>query len=223
MKTKYTIGGIGFATKAEIRAHAQLIKDGATEFQPIEEPEKHEFLLDLLQYHHRAGEKIGVGVKHFFVGYNTSGDKEFNIKRIDDSDENFAPRKCVEKFNPFADLSEACRFAVKDQTDAFRERALGAEEAPTCPFRGTELNAGNAHVDHAAPNTFAKLFRDWMEENSWTVADITLADTGERKELEIQEQLTSWQEYHREHAELRLVSWEANLSECRTEAPTPEQ
>ena len=177
------------------------------------------FLMDLLHHHYDAQSKIGPGVRSFMLVPNTIGNGiEFQVTRMDLTTANFAPRKCIEKFDPLAHIFEACRGAVSDQIEDFKQASFAAGSSVRCPFHDNVLTPEASHVDHEYPKTFAALVRQWMQTNSLAAGDVSLAGTGPRdnaKMLSDAGQAQSWKEYHRENAELRVVSIKANLSDCK--------
>ena len=88
---------------------------------------------------------------------------------------------------------------------------------PTFPFRGIELTAGNSHVDHEPPATFASVAGQWLAAVGGFEA-VKISEPTDQQwaaEMVCSDQKGRWQEHHRQHAKLRLVSAGANLSEIR--------
>jgi len=218
-KPKYEIGGQAFHTKDDVLNHAKKIKEAQEDFEPISDEAALNFLGDLIARHPNAEEKIGCGIKSIVVSYNDEkGAREFQILRNNGSRDNFSPRKCIFQISPNADLHEACRDAVKDQITAYRIKTFTENSTPACPYRGITLTDENSHVDHTPPLTFEKLVKDWMNDLGLSRENVQLTDSGAMKILGDENQLQSWQDYHQRHAQLRLLSIAANLSESKLAA-----
>jgi hypothetical protein len=89
-----TIGGENFDNEDEARKFIRKVLYR----HPLKAPivPDHAFLLELLNRHPRAAEKIGVGVKHFTVDRSTGGTQCFHITRVDDSGpDDFSFEKCL--------------------------------------------------------------------------------------------------------------------------------
>jgi Protein of unknown function (DUF3223) len=88
------IGEKSFKTQTEAATFIKELLNSQPLKQPIAEPH-HSFLLALLSRHPRAGEKIGVGVKHFTVEPAAHGTHCFYITRVDGTRDDFGTDKCV--------------------------------------------------------------------------------------------------------------------------------
>jgi hypothetical protein len=84
MAKPLTIGTRTFDTQAAAVKFIQEVLYRHPLLAPIDGPD-HAFLLDLLNKHPRAVEKIGVGVKHFTVEKAKRGTQCFYITRVDGS------------------------------------------------------------------------------------------------------------------------------------------
>lgn len=109
-------------------------------------------------------------------------------------------------------LAEACRIAVGNQVNEFRAywfRKFGDENGQVvCPLLGMPISRAESQIDHTPPATFQKLVNDWLAlegidaESVCATGVLGLPVTRFREP----EMMDRWQNYHREHAVLRVVS-----------------
>lgn len=78
-----------------------------------------------------------------------------------------------------------------------------------CPLTGKTL-FGATHVDHKEP--FSKLVEQWAEQCLVNLCKQKLAGRGQTKIFADGNLNESWQEWHRQHAVLQIVTAKANLS-----------
>jgi len=71
-----------------------------------------------------------------------------------------------------------------------------------------------AHVDHEAPLTFRRLVEDYIEVSMVDVNAVIILGDVERRFADAS-LATSWSEYHRGRARLRVISARANLGATR--------
>ena len=191
------------------------------------EPEKpldakdFKFMRDVLTMHPSSDIKIRCGVAVIFVRRNQRfrKNKEFWLRRLDDSETDFSFLECLKPTSPLKKFKIAARATIADDVIAFRQQHLNASSF--CPFTGQQLTRENVHVDHAPPETFDKIVNQFIEENTIDICAVEL--TGEY-DGEIGDQFVdfklkeAFRKYHNERATLRLVSRNANLSHVRTGA-----
>jgi hypothetical protein len=100
------------------------------------------------------------------------------------------------------------RVAVKGQILQFRASAqqqLGS--LFTCPITNERVRFDQAHVDHST--AFIVLVHQWLQQEGLQLTDVPHGDWLE----EHQHMLESWQDYHRSHAKLWMVSSTGNLQQ----------
>lgn len=88
------IGGMKFSKKGDALNH---LKSTLNSYSPEERVSSNDagFLLEALQNHPDAKEKIGIGIEFFFVRRADYGTKCFWIRRSDGSEERFSYKSCV--------------------------------------------------------------------------------------------------------------------------------
>jgi hypothetical protein len=182
---------------------------------PLDDADR-DFLVALLEYHRHRDQKIGVGVRAITVRTNHPGaTRGFWLARCDGSCTDFSWVKCV--FPPAAhtDLLRAMRHAIRHQVRAFKQQYFASRTQASCPVTGDIITLRNHHIDHEPPLTFKVLAGRFLDERGLASEAVALrgsgdgafypefADTGLERE---------WQEFHRVHCRLRVVSKQANLS-----------
>ena len=124
--TGYHLGMQVFRTK---QAVTEAIKTMLASYSvgAIMRPEDEAVMLDLLQHHPHAQEKIGVGIKRLRVqeppGY--PGQRCFWIERTDGSRIDFSYRQCLQPASPWIDLTSAMRLAIAPQIVERKTRVFG--------------------------------------------------------------------------------------------------
>jgi hypothetical protein len=213
------IGRIAFETQKEAREFIREILNATPWGEPLK-GDTHEFVLSLLDRHPRATEKIGCGVSHFTVDKDGNGDRCFYIHRTDGYKLHFSYQKSlIGKDDARSLVVGALNRAVDEQIWAFRDSEL-AKGKQTCEYTGAPITKDSYHVDHHNP-TFLELYTTWLAQSGLQIADIKVSDGGDN---EIGRQMTdpaqkrSWQEFHRAHARLRILSPLGNLSAAKIEA-----
>ena len=108
------------------------------------------------------------------------------------------------------------RVLVEDQTRGYKENYIDSFDDPKCELTGESITFLNSHVDHVAPLTFDKLVEGFLSEYGLDLNTIPVRDDlADNKYVDLLDDdliAIRWQEYHREHAKLRVISAFANLS-----------
>jgi hypothetical protein len=220
-KTPIQIGLRLFGTKAEAKKFARDVMARYAEGEIIVGADD-AFLRDLIAIHPEAVAKVGCGIAHFTTELDPvwRNSRHFVIVRIDGSRTDVSFHICIDGTNDRRDVFSALRFAVSEQVISFQTAAFLSDSLLICPYTGEELTEGNSHVDHAPPNTFFVLATRWMGENNLSVADIPLVDNADNqwvRQMRDTAQASSWSEFHRDNASLRIISRPANLSHAKRE------
>ena len=213
MKKEYRLGNEVFVRKEDIAARAKKLKNSTPAGTALSGSDL-VFIRALLDWHPRAEEKIGPGIFSISVGPNLLGEPHFILRRLDGTTESFSYRKCVQWPSRRTEVSSAFREAVCEQTVAAKLQAFGHRLATiACPFTGRVVSFDEADVDHIPPDTFVALFNRFLRERGLTVEAVQLDDyRGEHIGRVIADDALrrAWQDYHRAHAKLRVISAEAN-------------
>ena len=180
------------------------------------------FLRDLVAIHPEAAQKIGCGIAHFTTQLDREWRKHrhFVIVRIDGKPTDVSFHTCIDGSNERRDVFHALRHAVADQVFAFQLAALDGSPVH-CPYTSALLTKENVHVDHAPPDTFFALATRWMNEHGLSVPSVPLVDSADNQWVRTmcdEAQQSSWSDFHRSNARLRVISRPANLSHVKRES-----
>lgn len=217
---KYTIGGQTFNTQKELVEYVRGILrryGNGTALDMLD----FAFMADLLRMHPEADEKIGAGVVLFFVADNPvyPGDRNrgFRLVRIDGSETDFSFWECIRPTSHRKKVLRALRSAVEADTMSFKTMAFDASLSGwlLCPVTYELLRPATAHVDHRAPKTFDVLVQMFLAHERLSFDDIRVAPTEDntyQNYLVDADLRQRWISYHRDNAQLEIVSRQANLS-----------
>lgn len=215
-----SIGRIAFQTQTEAGDFIREILNTTPWGVPLQ-GDTHEFVRSLLDRHPRAAEKISSGVGYFTVNSDGNGDRCFYIHRVDGSKpQHFSYKKSLLGKDDLRSLVVgALNREIDEQIWAFRDSEL-AKGAHICPYTGALITKDSYHVDHPNP-TFFELYTEWFSAAGLEVAAIKISDGRDNeigRRMTAPEQKDSWQQFHRAHARLRLLSPQGNLSAAKVEA-----
>ena len=205
-KLPYLLGGETFATKAQVSAHARAVLAATPDGQPVIDPA----VLSLLAAHPHWHERV-VGLSHVTTGratFNGVSIRCFMTVRYGNPEPITFKHSLSRlltggqlkpfnyKANHLARITAAARTAILDQVlDMY---------APA----GYE-------VDHAPPMTFAVLLREFVRQEGRCLWQYEIQGGAEgvevRREFADAELSARWQQFHRERAQLRVLSREAHL------------
>lgn len=213
------IGGMTFRTKGDAKDFYGAIRDRYPDGVPLRS-EDEALLRDLLFYHPEAPGKFGAGVAYFTVDTDAhyGRTRHFTVHRVDGSSSDFSYHTCIDGRNERRDRLGALREAVQNQIISFRERSFADAIIVVCPLRGVPITRDAYHVDHAPPALFDVLVQAWLSAGGLTLESIRITPPGDNQIVATMTdaaQKSAWQEYHRLHARLRMLSPRANLSEAR--------
>lgn len=210
------IGGTIFPSKTVAKDFFRSLRDRYDNHVEII-GEDHEHLRSLIACHPEADGKIGVGVASFSVSVDAEfgSTRHFVIHRTDGSSTDFSFLICIDGRNHRRDRFEAMRRAVEDQIIAFRDAYFAGAPERNCPLRGIPITPSAYHVDHAPPEKFLILAETWLGLNQLTFLDVRITPPGDNQivaRMTDEAQMSSWFEFHRSRAVLRMLSPLGNLS-----------
>lgn len=197
----YELGGTRFRTKGDAMEYVRDVLRGATLYSVVNDP----LIYALLDRHPERERKLEGGVEAIEVRPNEWGERCFSIRRPSGEYVAFSFRECFKPSTDVQNAKAALRVEITDQVNAYRDaRAL------VCEATGQKLILAkgfphSAEVDHVPPATFDALAEEWAASvGGWSA--VKHYAVGQRRYLVLDEQRESWQEFHREHATLRLLS-----------------
>lgn len=186
---------------------------------------EYQFLLELIQLAHpHATEKIGPGIKYFYVEDAGRGCTRFAFERVDGSDDIFSYIKCKDYFgrdrdevvatDAWKNLLSACRTAIADQLSAY----YYAHEH-ICADCGVTKDI---QVDHKNKN-FVDILLEFDAPRNDTPRefdDLPVEETDGFRgthlfKIRDVEYMVAFQEYHRQVAVLQLLCRPCNLKKSR--------
>jgi hypothetical protein len=216
----YEINGEQFASKAALQRRIRTILN--TRLGEVD-GEHAPFLLSLFRRHRDAEQKFGPGVAAIRVvlamPYKT---RCFEIERVDGTRTDISYLECLKPSTVFEWFPAACRTAVVDQIQAFKDSAFGASHWVNCAVTGDPVSRDNCHVDHEPPWTFEAIVDSFLDNSVIDLAQLEFMDgDGETQSRFADQSLAdSFARYHAERAQLRVVTRWANLSLLRKASQT---
>lgn len=214
---KYAINGIEFKSRNALQNHVRGILNqtaiGATVFY-----EHRAFLEALFKRHPDYEQKVGSGIGGIRVvlakPYKT---RCFEIERFDGTRTDISYLECLKPSTVFDWFPAACRTAVVDQIQAFKDQAFSEGSLTYCAVTGEVVYRNDCHVDHAPPWTFDAIVESFLDHSLYDLAQITFVDGDGNTESRFADQTIAdhFARFHAERADLRIVSKRANLSLLR--------
>jgi len=219
MAKQIIIGGLTFSSKKKAKDFFRNIRDKYAIGEKTSD-EDTRYLIDLINIHPEAEQKLGCGISHFSVGIDQhyGMTKHFVIHRTDGSTTDVSFIQAIDGKNVRQDRLVALRTAVDDQILDFRTQCFSCQEVYICPLRKITVTQDTYHIDHTPPNTFMVLVDNWLKNRNLKISDIEITPSKDNQvisEMINISQKTDWQQYHRANATLRLLSPIGNLSDAK--------
>lgn len=207
----YIVAGQLFETQKDLAAHVGAIL--RTYRPPARlEGEDADLMADLLLRHPSAERKIGCGVRAIWIRRNGPFGSGFYVERLDGTFEDFSYKQCLRPFTHASKAKFAFRRAIDSQVIAVKTAAFRGADSILCAETGEPITWETAHVDHEAPDTFARLLETYCAERGIDLDAIELYEPkGGIGKLLPPAIEADWAEWHRQHARLRVISAEANI------------
>ncbi len=181
-----------------------------------------QFLLNMLQRHPEARDKIGCGVKRFFKARVISkGTDCFWLEREDGTSTDFSYKSCVTaKGKSLAqEFAEACREAVQPELDAAKkahfQQHANADGKVQCEVTGEMVAIYESHLDHKKPMTFEVIVKTFIAANQITITPGMLSVPTDAQYVTtfVDEEIRQkFIDYHHSVCKLRVVAKKVNLS-----------
>lgn len=221
----YLVGCTLYRTKKDLTAAVRAILNAYEPGSSVA-PEHFQFLLSLLSHHREVNRKMEGGIRAFEVrpvpGFERVS--AFWIIRDDGSAVAWSTTELISPPSPLARFHKVCRYAVDADLREVKVAWLRDNASDghfTCSVTGDRVAAGRAHVDHVPPDTFAALIKRFVAERGIDLESIELPSSpGEEigRQFPTPEMEADWLSFHREYANLRVISAAANLSHVKKKA-----
>ncbi|MCL2724188.1 MAG: DCL family protein [Polyangiaceae bacterium] len=214
-RTDYVVAGIVFSTKKKLSEHCSSILRKYSLNDDVNDDDA-AFLHSLLERHPERDQKVGVGVRRFFVGPNDYGRKCFWLERVDGTKTDFSFMACITPPRHEDDVRQALRSLIEKQIIAFRDRAFAVIRHVPCAITGELVTTDDAHVDHQPPTTFDELVKRFLAERSMTFGDVAIVPTADGDTVcrLVDDALArAWMAFHEENAVLQIATKRANFSQ----------
>ena len=214
-RKSYIIAGEFFKTKTAIRERVRDILYAYPPGTRVNEKDSG-LLAELLQGHPNATEKIGCGVEAFEVRQESSISRCFYVARVDGSAVNFSYEKLFSPPTRLAAFKAVCRNLINRQVFRFKfmhfRKYAREDYRVQCPITRKWVMSEETDVDHAPPNTFARLVTDFIDQNKIDVESVKFQDASKEvnKTFADPTLAENWVKYHDANAALRVISTFAN-------------
>lgn len=188
----------------EAKAHAKrILRSGQT---VVLGPEMR-FMRDLVEHHPDADQVIGVGIASIWVARNSLKQPTFFLLRKDGTYTHFNYMLCVTPVPPLERFKKVCREVIGPQVDAFKTKAFEGRTHVPCPMTGRLITISQACVQHVP--SFDELLGEFCKRSGVQHAVHVESDARLAERLADPELPVRWAVFHRQEANLRVVSGDA--------------
>lgn len=206
-----------FSSKTDLSIWIKnLLKSTVTPYKLPEELKVQ--IADLVNYHPRAQEKIGSGIKEIWIERNGSllSGNRFIIVRTDGSHCDFSYKYCLGKDLPSHPqrVREAMRNTIRPYIMEYKEKYFIINKdyqgyAP-CELSHKKMLPNHAEVDHIEPYTFENLVQKFLGEYKLKFRNITLISENQKSPLNLADSdiKQKWIEFHNQKCHLRVIDRE---------------
>lgn len=209
----YLVNGQVFKTQAALTDAIRAVMARYIPGETLDQDDT-DFMWDVLAMHPNAAEKMGAGVASIGIQFNAKyRNKEFMLTRTDGTSTDFSYRKCIRPPTNRAQFLVACRQSIAPGIIAFKTLFFRSTPNPVCPLSGEALTPRNCHIDHEPPVTFRYIAERFVIKHKIDMDWIVLKTGGDNNcDVVMPTDVDKlWTDYHWKHAQLRVISAEANL------------
>ena len=173
----------------------------------------------VLRLHTNYKQKVGDGKYEIYIQQCTVNprNRNFMIRREDDSTTDFSYYKALRPDNKASDVKAALRYAIQDQCVEYKDNYFlenaSAKGRVICAETGLKVTKKTSHLDHY-PVQFDEIVSTWFKLHKLKLSDIELKDSWDNKrqsELADAGLVEYFQTYHEEVANYRVVLAGVNL------------
>jgi hypothetical protein len=219
---KIKIGDVEFGKKSEAEAHVRSILLRYDHMRPLEGADL-AFVVAILDSHPNREVIVDCGIQSIVVQHlnDRYDSRRFLLKRTDKSIRDFTWRHAIYPRSARQRVMKACRWAVKGQIEKFKQEVFSTVSSITCIVSGVEVHPAESDVDHVPPRTFEALVDAWLSSLHMEADDVALVPVAGYEQPDRWEDTflrDNWCDYHKIHADLRVISSAANRSTVRKQA-----
>ncbi|MFF4480211.1 DUF3223 domain-containing protein [Streptomyces sp. NPDC001520] len=208
---EFSIGHRRYRTKGEAKEAVREVLYQYTVGSIVDQEDDHLLLLDLLDMHHEADDKIGPGVEAFAIAPPQRGTYPgFEVIRTDGSRIDFSYQTCLKPPTYRQQVMNVMRDEVKSAINAFFEsrRAAGSLVSDQS---GTPLNSSNTAVSYFQGPSFVDIAEEFAKMvGGWEAIELTPSTEPGLGRFKDRDLVERWFSHHQERAVLGLLSSQEN-------------
>ncbi len=209
------IGKTEFPSKKSALEHYKKILNSYDFGERLNESDLKD-ILNLMELHPNPKKKIGVGIKEIKIGKARYNTKSFELVRFDKTTTLFSYTKRINSpKSKFAKFSKVCRTAIQNDLIQVKQNYFdkySKKGRVKCQETGELFKWEELNIDHRQPNTFSVIVDRFIEVNKIDVEKVKYRSvSGGLDEFSDDELREKFTKYHKEKANLRIVSKNLNL------------
>ncbi len=207
---KWLVAGKRFESTADLKTYVEnmLTKYSSGAYLSLWDAQ---FILGLLKYHPDAEDKLSGIIAGILVHCRDCG-KGFTLHKESGELVTFSWQKCISPPSPWVKFTRVCRKLVQPDIQRAKQKAFSETPYLKCEFTGQLLTPKTCHMDHAPPNTFSVIVRQFVREWGINPNEIVYVHGDGFTTFRDAQLAKDWIAYHQFYARLRPVSATANLS-----------
>lgn len=213
---EFRIGQRQYPTKQAAGDAVRAVLYGYSVGSTVDRPEDHLLLLDLLDLHAEAADKIGSGVEAFVIAPPLRGSYPgFAVVRTDGSSVDFSYLACLKPPTYRQQVSSAMRAEVEEDVNAYFASRVAAGTLVS-DQSGAQLDYGDTHVSYFRGPTFAEIAGSFAASaGGWAAIALTSSTDQGLGTFTDRALSERWRSHHTEHAVLGVLSSQENLRRPR--------
>ncbi|MEU0222446.1 DCL family protein [Streptomyces sp. NPDC006265] len=208
---EFWIGHRRYRTKGDAQEAVQKVLYRYSVGSIVDQQEDHLLLLDLLNMHREAEDKIGPGVEAFAIAPPPRGPYPcFEVVRVDGSRIDFSYKDCLKPKTYRQQVLNVMRDEVKSTINTYFDsrKQVGTLVSD---LSGTTLTSSDTAVSYFGGPSFNDIAVEFADSvGGWETIELTPSTEpglGRFRDRDLAEQ---WFTYHQEHAVLGLLSTKEN-------------
>ncbi|GAA2842934.1 hypothetical protein GCM10010441_78560 [Kitasatospora paracochleata] len=212
----FRIGPRQYRTKGEAEKAVQAVLHGHP-VGTVLSGDDFDLVRDLLDMHHEAADKIGVGVADIRIAPPLIGRYPgFEVIRVDGTTIDFSYKTCLKAPSLASQVRNVLRMEVDDLTTGYLEDRISTNTLAS-DESGVPLDTGNLHVSYFQGPSFNDISLAFAAaEGGWESIAMTPSTAQGLGELVDRDQAKRWREHWTRQARLGLLTPEENRRRPRT-------